>query len=301
MEKFKLSDYFNEIVRDNCFESLGILDSKTKKSILTFVDDKKYVSKLLEKSNITCLITNQMIFSHLPKDLSLGVFVCDNPRVVFFKLHNKLSKNSTYCRKIFETKIGHNCKISPLSYISKNNVIIGNNVIIEEFVSIKENVEIGDNCIIRAGTIIGGSGFEFKKENKSQFRVEHLGGVKIGNDVEIQYNCAIDKAVYPWDDTLIGDFTKIDNLVHVGHAAKIGKNVMMPALSVIGGRVEINDDAWIGIGSVIRNGITIGSKARTNMGAVVTKDVEENQSVSGNFAIEHSKFIKKMKKECEDL
>lgn len=297
MKQFKLSDFFNEIIRDNFFETLGILDSKTEKNILTFIDDEKYISKLFAKSNVSCIVTNKKIYSQLPKDLSLGITVCDDPRVVFFKLHNELSKNFDYCRKSFETTVGDNCQISPLSCISKKNVKIGNNVIIEEFVSIKENVEIGDNCIIRAGSVIGGCGFEFKKDVNSQFRVEHLGGVKIGNNVEIQYNCAIDKAVYPWDDTVIGNFSKLDNLIHIGHAVKIGYNVMMPALSVIGGRVEIKDNAWIGIGSVIRNGIIIGNNARTNMGAVVTKNVEDNQAVTGNFAIEHSKFIKRLKKE----
>lgn len=297
MEKFKLSDFFSTPLIDGAFNTLGILDSKTDDSILTFIDQEKYLENLLNRKNVTCLLLTKEIYEHIPTPNDYGIVVIENPRNAFFKLHNLLASNSMYVRKKFETIIGNNCSISPLAYISQHNVKIGNNVLIEEFVSIKENVVIEDNSIIRSGTVIGGCGFEFKKDRDTQYRVDHLGGVIIGHDVEIQYNCAIDKAVYPWDNTIIGSFTKMDNLIHLGHAVKIGNNVMMPALSVIGGRVEIKDNAWIGIGSVIRNGLVIGKNARTNMGAVVTRDVNDNEAVTGNFAIEHSMFIKKLKKE----
>lgn len=294
---FKLSELFEEVHQDGCFEVLGILDSKTSRQMLTFIESEKHIDQLMQKNNVTCIITNEETYRSLPKEHTFGVVISNDPRNTFFRLHNSLSIDACYKREQFPTKIGTDCHISPLSCIAEHNVVIGNHVKIEEFVSIKENVVIGDNCMIRSGTVIGGCGFEFKKDGDAQYRVEHLGGVIIGHDVEIQHNCAIDRAVYPWDDTKIGDYSKLDNLIHIGHAAKIGNNVMMPALSVIGGRTEIKDHAWIGIGSVIRNGLVIGTHARTNMGAVVTKDVADHQAVTGNFAIEHKKFIEKLKKE----
>ena len=297
MSKFKLSHFFPECQRDGFFDVLGIIDSVTDLPMLTYINSSKYIESLLKKRNVRCVLTNHELYQSYFKDQEYGVVVCEDPRNAFFQLHNQMKQEETYKRKEFETVIGENCHISNLACIAGKNVRIGNNVTIEEFVSIKDNVTIGDNSIIRAGTIIGGSGFEFKKDDGKFYRVEHLGGVKIGDDVEIQYNCAVDKALFPWDDTIIGNHSKLDNLIHIGHAVKIGENVLMPALSVIGGRVEIKDNAWIGIGSVIRNGITIGNNARTNMGAVVTKNVSDNEAVSGNFAIEHSKFISKLKKE----
>lgn len=293
----RLSDII-EIKKENLinekeFDTLGILASKTEEKLCTFIDNEKYIPDL--KENFTMLITNKEIYQQL-KDRKCGFYITDTPRIDFFSLHNKLCESTKYIRKSFKTVIGKNCNISKMSCIAENNVIIGNNVTIEEFVSIKENVIIEDNSIIRAGTVIGGIGFEFKRKDDQIMAVKHVGGVKIGKNVEIQYNSAIDKAIYPWDNTVIGDYTKIDNLNHIGHACKIGKSVMMPAGSIIGGRTEIEDNAWIGIGCVIRNGMNIGKNAKCNMGAVVTKNVDNDSSVTGNFAINHEIFINNMKK-----
>lgn len=125
--------------------------------------------------------------------------------------------------------------------------------------------------------------------------VRHLGNVKIEKNVEIQNNASVDRAVFPWDSTYIGENTKLDNFVHIGHAAKIEKNVLIAAHACIGGRTVIMPNAWIGIGAIVQNGIRIGCGARVNMGAVVTKSISDGQSVTGNFAIDHQKFMSNLK------
>lgn len=292
----KLSDFFKEkTVRDSEFIVLGLLESRPNKKMLTFIDDESYLDTLLKNSDISGVFIKPELESAILEKTSIGIVVTDNPRLEYFNFHNELSKNGNYMRNNFKTMIGDNSKISSHAFIESNNVVIGKNVIVEEFVSIKENTVIGDNCVIRSGSVIGGTGFEFKRTEDSVIPIVHSGGVVIGNCVEIQHNSCIDKAVYPWDNTLVGDYSKIDNLVHIGHAVKIKNKVMVTAMSVIGGRTIIEDNAWIGIGSVIRNGLKIGKSARVNMGSVVTKNVDDFQSVSGNFAIDHKKFIKKMK------
>lgn len=286
------------ILNEKEFDKLGILDSKLDGTMLSFIDNEKYINSI--KENVTMLLTTIDIYDQIKQlNLNCGFCICENPRVDFFKLHNQLSKDLNYRRGFFETKIGDDCEISKLALVSPYNVKIGNHVVIEEFASIKENTVIGDNCIIRAGTIVGGSGFEFKKDCYKQFRVEHLGGVIIGHDVEIQYNCTIDRALYPWDDTKLGNYTKLDNLVHIGHAAKVGERVLFPAGTTVSGRVEIGDDVWIGVGSVISNSITFGDNSRCNIGSVVTKNVPENGNVTGNFAIDHQSFIENLKKQIK--
>jgi len=271
---------------DKEFDTLGIVASVNDLSMCTFLDNEKYIDNI--PKNVEMIITTEEISEKL---FSYGICISENPRILFFLIHNYLKNNKNYYRKKFNTQIGDNCSISNHSVIAENNVKIGNNVIIEEFVSIKENTEIGDNSIIRAGAIIGGEGFEFKRTNNTILSVKHQGGVMIGKNVEIQYNTCVDKAVYPWDNTIIGNNTKIDNLVHIAHAVKINNNVMVVALSGIGGRTVIGENTWIGFGSTITNGIEIGKNASANIGAVVTKSIEDNNSVSGNFAVEHNKFI----------
>ena len=145
-----------------------------------------------------------------------------------------------YCRDRFRTIIGEHCSISKHCCISDYNVSIGDYVTIEEFVSIRENTTIGNNSIIRAGSIIGGEGFEFKANGAGILSVKHLGGVRIGENVEIQHNTCIDKAVYPWDNTSIGDNSKIDNLVYIAHGVKVSNNVLVVGQSGILGR----DSCW---------------------------------------------------------
>ncbi len=279
------------IYRDNTFSYLDFINSNFKKGVLTFIEDIKYIKNL--SSNITCVICSKEVAKMIPE--IYGICISDNPRLTFFLIHNYLCLNRIYDKEQYETKIGKSCNISNKACVSNKNVIIGNNVIIEENVIIRENVEIGDNCIIRAGSIIGGEGFQFIKDEQITY-VSHSGGVKIGNNVEIQYNTCIDKALFHWDNTVIRNNTKIDNLVHVGHAVKIGKKTMITSGVIIGGSTVIGDNCWLGINATISNGLFIGDNSRISLGAVVTRNVVNNQIVSGNFAIEHKKFIDFIKK-----
>lgn len=297
-----LSDIFKEYkIRDSVkisnekdFEYLGLTASEVQFSLCVFLDDLKHINSI--KKNIKMIITNKDIGKLLENENDFGLCIVENPRKTFFEVHNYLSEKYIKFSKNKETTIGKGCAISNLASISKNNITIGDNVIIEEFVVIRENTVIGDDCIIRAGSVIGGQGYEFKRVENGILSVFHSGGVFIGKNVEIQYNTCIDRAVYQWDNTVIQDNCKIDNLVHIAHGVKIDKNTMIVANSGIGGRTQIGKDAWIGFGATIINGVTIGDGSRANMGSVVTKSIPEGCSYTGNFAIEHSKFIKNLKK-----
>lgn len=279
------------LIRDGEFDSIDCVNSKNDHRILTFVKSSKYISQL--SKNITSIICTKDILPLIFKEY--GVVISKDPRRDFYNINNFLVCNhKNYSRKEFKTTIGKNCFISDNAVISDSNVNIGDNVIIEDFAVIKKDVTIGDNCIIRSGCVIGGEGFQFNKDGKIFF-VKHTGGVIIKENVELQYNTCVDKAVFPWDDTIIGEECKIDNLVHIGHCSKINKKVLIAAGSVVGGNCIIGVNSWIGTNCNIRNRVIIGDHASIKMGAVVTKNVEKGQSVSGNFAIQHSKFIKHIK------
>ena len=93
--------------------------------------------------------------------------------------------------------------------------------------------------MIHAGVKIGFNDFEYKKENGKLFTVAHYGGVILGEEVELHPNTCVNKALYPWDNTVIGDRCKIDMLVQVSHGVKVGRDTMIVGLSGIGGRTEI--------------------------------------------------------------
>ena len=149
--------------------------------------------------------------------------------------------------------------------------------VLNDCVEIGKNVRIGPNCSI------GFEGFGFEPDKEGVYhRFPHVGKVILGDNVEIGANTCIDRGAL--EDTIIGEGTKIDNLVHVAHNVKIGKNCMIIALTCIGGGVIIEDGAYVGIGGSIRNQITIGEKAFIGMGAVVVKDVAPGVTVIGNPA-----------------
>lgn len=146
-------------------------------------------------------------------------------------------------------------------------------------------VSIGQRVKIGPGARIGFDGFGYEKnEDGAWEQFPHRGKVIIGDDVDIDANTCIDRGTL--GDTIIGEGTKIDNLVHIAHNVRIGKNCMIIALTCIGGGVIIEDGAYVGIGASVRNQITIGEKAFIGMGATVVKDVESGITVIGNPARE---------------
>jgi acetyltransferase-like isoleucine patch superfamily enzyme len=281
-----------KLINEKHFKYLALTASEIEEPNCIYLDTHQHIENI--KDSVSMVLTTEELIPLLT-DHPFGLCIVEKPRELFFQVHNYLSNSDDCVRHRFASRIGENCEISPFSIISEHNVIIGNNVTIEEFVVIRENCYIGDNSILRAGCKIGGQGFEFKRQDNCIADVAHLGGVIIGNHVEIQYNTCIDRAVFPWDNTIVGDYCKIDNLVHIAHGVKLGNNVLVVANSGIGGRTIIKDGTWIGFGATIRNGLIIGKNARANMGAVVTKSVPDNSSVTGNFAIDHKDFVNQLK------
>jgi len=280
------------VVRNGEFEVFGLLDSPTDLNILVFTSDLRFIKQFSE--NVTCVICTPDLISKIPKHI--GILTAQNPKKLFFEFHNQLSVLPPLSEASFKTNIGHNSNIHKMAYVAENNVKIGNNVLIEEFVSIKENTVIGDNVIIRAGTVVSGEGFYFIRETDEPILpVRHFGGVIIEDDVEIQQSCCIDRAYFTWDNTIIGKDSKLDNHVHIGHAVKVGMKVFLTSCVSVAGNVIIGDGIYVGPGSTFSNNITAGDHSRVSLGSVVTRNVPESTTVTGNFAIDHSIFMRNLK------
>ena len=258
---------------------------------LTFCDDIKLVSKINTSEDVIAVITSQdlsMLF-----DLK-KVWVCEDPRFLFFSIQNSFV--DTYIS--IPTTIGDNVSISPTALVSPFGVKIGNNVVISDGVIVHRGTKIDCDSIIGSYSVLGGQGFQFqRRKNKKNeiLKVKHNGYLHIGKSVELKEFCSIHRGLFEWDCTLIGDNSKLDSHCHMGHGAKIGKNVFLCSHANLSGNNFVGDDSYVGPGANIPNRIKLQSNVKLSIGSTVTTDISANQHFTGNFAIPHSLFIKNLK------
>lgn len=276
---------------DGIFQSLGLLSHQTEKMLVCFYD-KDYLQLFVSNKNISCVVTTKEIAEFIPD--RYGVIISDNPMKTFYTIHHHLNENTDFYWSNFKTKISDTAHVHQSAFVAETNVVIGDNCIIEPNVTILPKTLIGNNVIVRAGTVIGSEGFEFKKIDGILTAISHSGGVKIDDNVEIQANCAISKSVFG-GYTEIGSYTKLDNLVHIAHNVKIGNNCRLAAAAMLAGSITIGNNVWIGPNCTISSEVIIEDDAEVSLGAVVTRNVKKGQKVSGNFAIEHYKLIEFLK------
>lgn len=180
-----------------------------------------------------------------------------------------------------EAHIGKNCYIGPYTVIGK--AYIGDGCFIDSHVHIYDGVVMGHDCVIKSGAILGGAGFGYERDKQgNRFRFPQIGQLILGDYVEVGSNTCIDRGALA--DTVIGDYTKINNLCHIAHNNKIGRNVVITGCVNVSGSNIIEDNVWIAPNSSIRGWIHIDHDATIGMGAVVVKDVPAGEVWIGNPA-----------------
>lgn len=241
---------------------------------IVFVDHPKYYDKAL-KSAATIVLINKEV--ECPEGKAL--LISDDPFRDFNKLTTHFKPFQSANQSISATaKIGKNTIIQPNCFIG-HNVTIGDNCIIHSNVSIYDDTIIGDNVIIHAGCILGASAFYYKKRPEGFDQLRSGGRVIIENDVHIGALCSIDKGVT--GDTTIGEGSKLDNQIQVGHDTVIGKKCLIASQTGIAGCVVIEDEVtiWGQVGTT--SGITIGKKAVIMGQTGVTKSIEGGKTYFG--------------------
>ena len=153
-------------------------------------------------------------------------------------------------------------------------------------------VKMGERVKIGPMSAIGTAGFGYTYVGEVPHHIPHVGRVVIGDDVEIGANCCIDRGTV--GNTVIGSGTKLDNLVHIAHNCQIGRNCLIAACAEVSGSVEMGDNVWIGPNATITNGVKIGDKAFISIGAVVWKNVAPGERVTGNLALPHRDYLRRM-------
>lgn len=281
-----------ETAREFKCDTLGLVNTSTPNT-LSFLDDRAFLADLEKNSCVTVVFTTVELAMHIPDKTTI---VCDDPRFAFYSLQNHVG-HSEYERR--KSTIDPTARIHSRAYVSEYNVEIGANVLIEANATILADVSIGANTIIRAGAVLGAEGFEHKRTSKGILSVFHDGKLFVGENVEIGANTCVDKG-FSFRQTVIGDHTKIDTLVRIGHGVQTGTGCFITACALVAGSVTLKDNVWIGPNASIAPQLIIDDGGFVTLGAVVTKDVGKNQWVSGNFAIPHKKFLSNLKKSLLD-
>lgn len=251
--------------------------------ILKFVSvfDEKIVAKLNQYPQ------NFVIAHDLYKGLLLGPHVISkNPRLDFCRLTKHFFPNVRNPAIERSAIIGDKVSLGEGVYIG-HNVVIEDNVIIGDHTSILHNVvissgsEIGSNCLIKSGAVIGQKGFGFERD-ESGIPVEftHYGRVIIGSNVEIGALTTVVAGAL--SDTILDDYVKVDDHVHIAHNVVIGWGSMITACAEISGSVQIGKQAWLGPNCSIIDKAVLGDDAFVGIGAVVIKSFPEKSVIVGN-------------------
>lgn len=188
------------------------------------------------------------------------------------------------------TRIGENVQIGAGVSIARD-VIIGDNTVIYPNVSIGFGVRIGSGCTIFSGAVIGTDGFGYVKDGDSYLKVPQIGGVTIGDDVDIGANATIDRGSLI--DTVIHDGVKLDNQVHVAHNVVIGKHTVISAYTGISGSVTIGENCIIGGGVGIRDNIEITDNVIITGRTFVSSKITEPGSYSSSILLDETRNWKK--------
>ncbi|MBZ5607223.1 MAG: UDP-3-O-(3-hydroxymyristoyl)glucosamine N-acyltransferase [Acidobacteriia bacterium] len=158
------------------------------------------------------------------------------------------------------TRIGERSKVGA-GCVLADRIQIGSDCLLHPNVTIYSDVTVGDRAVLHSGCVLGADGFGFVRAGDHYEKFPQIGRVAIGHDVEIGANSCVDRAAL--GVTEIGDGTKLDNLVHIGHNCRIGRHVVIAAQTGLSGGVVVEDYAVIG------GQVGIGDKARIESGAVL--------------------------------
>ncbi|MDK2909203.1 MAG: UDP-3-O-[3-hydroxymyristoyl] glucosamine N-acyltransferase [Bacteroidales bacterium] len=246
---------------------------------LTFVDHPKYYQKALS-SAATFILINQKV--DCPEGKAL--LIHDDPFAAWVSLARRFRPFVPATAVISPSAIiGEGTIIQPGAFIG-NNVTIGKNCIIHANVSIYDHTIIGDEVIIHSSTVIGADAYYFQRKPEGYRKLESCGRVIIGNRVEIGALCTIDRGVSC--DTIIGDGTKFDNHVQVGHDTRIGRNCLIGAQCAIAGVTVIEDDVILWGRVSVNKDLVIGRGAVLLAHSGVSKSLEGGKTYFGVPAIE---------------
>lgn len=173
--------------------------------------------------------------------------------------------------------------IGPLCVVERG-ARIGADTVLKSRVTVGEGCMVGERCILHAGVVVGADGFGFAPNGEAWEKIEQLGAVQIGNDVEIGANTCIDRGAL--QDTVIEDGVKLDNLIQIGHNVRVGRNTAMAGCVGVAGSATIGPNCTVGGGAIILGHLTVGANVNISAGTLVSKSLPKPGHYTGIFPVD---------------
>ncbi len=278
VEKFNLKPYCN---LEKTIVAPGSL-TKQNDQYIYWLKHPDYISKLPMG---TIVIAQEHFAEITPIPENCYLVTEESPRLVFAQILQTyfshlgliLSPN-----QVEKHKKNDKITIADNVYIA-DDVEIGDGSIIHPNVVIHNNTKIGKNCVIKANCTLATEGLGYEKKNGKWIKFPQLGGIEIGNNVEMGPSATIRRGAL--DNTIIEDGVKIGAFTNIGHNSIIKANAILTCQCVTGGSTVLGENVYMGIQAITRNGAKVGKNATVGAGAIVIKNVPENTVVVGSPAI----------------
>jgi UDP-3-O-[3-hydroxymyristoyl] glucosamine N-acyltransferase len=278
---------------------------------LSFLSNPKYAAQVETTRAAAVLIANEA-GGQSPRWIRVENPYFAMARVVarFFAARPAPQGVSRHAAVAASAKLGSNAAIGAFTSIA-DDVVIGDDVVIYPNVTIEAGATIGDNtiiypqvsiyaacrigkrCVIHSGVVIGSDGFGFATEGGRHHKIPQVGIVRIEDDVEIGAGTTIDRAAL--GETVVGEGTKIDNLVQIGHNVRIGKHCFLVAQVGIAGSTELGDYVQVGGQSGFAGHLKIGNRARVYSKSAVFENVPEGVWVRGIPAVSQREYVRRQR------
>jgi len=273
---------------DRLIEGLAPLETAQPQQ-LSFLSHPKYQQQLAASKAGCVIVSPQM---QAPAQSRGDCIVTDNP-YLYFARATQLWKTSLPRREaplIHPTAvIDPEADIHPSARIGALCVVeagaqIGANTVLKSRVTVSENCRVGERCLLHPGVVIGADGFGFAPDNGTWVKIEQLGNVWIGNDVEIGANTCIDRGALA--DTVIEDGVKLDNLIQIGHNVFVGRHTAMAGCAGVAGSAHIGAHCTIGGGAVVLGHLTLAEGVNISAASVATRSILKPGHYTGMFPID---------------
>lgn len=258
-------------------------------SHISFLSQARYQSQLAG-SLAGCVIVSPALENQVAQ--RSAVIIADDPYLYFARLtqlwkrsHHKLAGPRIHPSAVVDPDalIADDAVIGPLCVVERG-AEVGAATVLKSRVTIGENCKIGARCLLHSGVVIGADGFGFAPVQGRWEKIEQLGAVRIGNDVEIGANTCIDRGAL--EDTVIEDGVKLDNLIQIGHNVHIGQHTAMAGCVGVAGSARIGAHCTVGGGAVVLGHLSLADHVHISAASVVTRSISQPGNYTGMFPLD---------------